>query len=133
MKLFWLLTIVGCLAGGFILYITVTSASGAPQEASGAAIAVACAVIPYCFARSLQLWNSGKQPINPKLNQICPFCGKVIMTGVAKCSYCASTLNFTKSAELERAISEEKTTLKEEQQEKAERARAHGFSWEESE
>ena len=133
MKLIWLLTIVGCLVGGLLLYITVTSASGAPQEAAGAAIAVACAVIPYCFARSLQLWNSGKQPINPKLNQICPFCGKVIMTGVAKCCHCASTLNLTKSAEIERAISEEEHTLKGHQQEKAEKVRAHGFRWEEPE
>jgi hypothetical protein len=55
MKFLWLLTIIGCVAGLFVLFFTLVGASGAPQEAAGAAIAIAFAVIPYCLARSVQL------------------------------------------------------------------------------
>ncbi len=47
----WLLTIAGSLFGGFVGVVGVLSAKGAPQEAFAAAIAVACAVIPYCLNR----------------------------------------------------------------------------------
>jgi hypothetical protein len=52
-KTLWLLTIVGCFVGGLIGMVGVVAAKGAPQEASAAAIAVACAVIPYCLARAV--------------------------------------------------------------------------------
>lgn len=53
--LFYILTIFGGLIGGLILITTLVSANGAPQEAAGAAIAVAFVVIPYCMARAFEL------------------------------------------------------------------------------
>lgn len=51
-RLLWALVILGVLAGGFVLFATLTIAKGAPQEAAGAAVAVALAVLPYCLARA---------------------------------------------------------------------------------
>jgi hypothetical protein len=54
----WLLTIAGSLFGGFIGVVGVFAAKGAPQEASAAAMAVACAAIPYCLARAVsEIWE----------------------------------------------------------------------------
>ena len=50
---FWGLTLLGSLLGGVILVIGVFTANGAPQEAAAAAIALGCAVIPYCVARAI--------------------------------------------------------------------------------
>ena len=52
-KLLWILTIVGSILGAFAAIIGITAATGAPQEASAAAIGVALAVIPYCLARAV--------------------------------------------------------------------------------
>lgn len=52
--LFWLLTMLSCMVGGFFLMIALLASTGAPQEAAGAAIAVAFAVVPYCFTRALE-------------------------------------------------------------------------------
>jgi NhaP-type Na+/H+ or K+/H+ antiporter len=50
--------IAGCLFGAFVGVVGVLVAKGAPQEASAAAIAVACAVIPYCLARAVsEIWE----------------------------------------------------------------------------
>lgn len=49
----WALTIFGSLAGGFTLIHTFAAAKGAPQQAAGAAMAIAVAVIPYCLARAV--------------------------------------------------------------------------------
>ena len=47
----WLLAFLGALVGGVILLGSL-SASSAPQQGAGAAVAVACAVIPYVIARA---------------------------------------------------------------------------------
>jgi hypothetical protein len=52
-SIFWLLTILGSLAGAFTLTQTFSAAKSAPQEAAGAALAAALAVIPYCLARAV--------------------------------------------------------------------------------
>ena len=52
-KFLWVCTMLGSLIGLFFLLVVLTAAKGAPQEAAGAAIAVACAVIPYCLARAV--------------------------------------------------------------------------------
>jgi hypothetical protein len=49
----WIITLIGSAIGFFVLIITLFGSNGAPQEAAGAAIAVAFSVIPYCFARAL--------------------------------------------------------------------------------
>jgi hypothetical protein len=40
-----------------LLFLTFTTANGAPQEASGAAIALAICVIPYVFTRACQAFT----------------------------------------------------------------------------
>ena len=130
MKFFWFLTIAGCAAGGLVLFVTLATASGAPQEASGAAVAVEFAVIPYCLTRSLQLWNSGESPKRASGTQRCPFCDKIIKERVAKCCYCTSTLNQTKTSEIEQIISDGRLDLlKKEESEEIKRARASGMDW----
>lgn len=51
----YLFVLAGASIGGLQLYLTFTAAESAPQEAAGAAMAVACAVIPYVFVRALQI------------------------------------------------------------------------------
>ena len=51
-KVLWVFTLLGSLLGGLFGVLGLLTAHGAPQEAAAAAIAVACAVIPYCFARA---------------------------------------------------------------------------------
>lgn len=46
------LAAIGALLGGVVLVLSVVLSSGAPQQAAGAAIAVALAVIPYVLARA---------------------------------------------------------------------------------
>lgn len=48
----WGLCRLGSVIGLIILVATFFLSNGAPQEASGAALALGCAVIPYCLARS---------------------------------------------------------------------------------
>jgi hypothetical protein len=49
----WIVTILGALVG-FAQMMMLESATGAPQQAAGAAMAVASAVIPYVFARAVE-------------------------------------------------------------------------------
>jgi hypothetical protein len=51
---FWILTVLGSLMAAGVLVITVLLATGAPQQAAGAAIACAVAIIPYVLARAVE-------------------------------------------------------------------------------
>ena len=51
---FMVLTIIGSLLGGVELLNVMVLAKSAPQQAAGAAQAVAFAVVPYCLARAIQ-------------------------------------------------------------------------------
>lgn len=51
-KALWFLTILCALLAAIVLGLTVLVSSGAPQQAAGAAIAAALAIIPYVLARS---------------------------------------------------------------------------------
>jgi hypothetical protein len=53
MKWLWLLVVGGCVMGGFQAAATL-EADSAPKQAAGMAMAIAWAVIPYCFVRALQ-------------------------------------------------------------------------------
>lgn len=53
-KALWVLTLLSAVAGAFLGIIGILEAKGAPQEASAAAIALAIAVIPYCFTRACE-------------------------------------------------------------------------------
>lgn len=51
----WALALLSAGFGMLELIFTMVRAESAPQQAAGAAMAVAFAVIPYCIARALQL------------------------------------------------------------------------------
>jgi hypothetical protein len=52
-RIFWIITLFGSGLGVLMLLATLFFSDGAPQEAAGAAISVAFAVIPYCLARAI--------------------------------------------------------------------------------
>lgn len=58
MRLFWLFTAIFAVVAALILFAALMTAKGAPQEASGAAIALCCAVIPYVFTRAIEGWQT---------------------------------------------------------------------------
>jgi hypothetical protein len=62
MRFFWLCTGIFAVFAALILFATLASAKGAPQEASGAAIALCCAVIPYVFTRAMEGWQTATWP-----------------------------------------------------------------------
>jgi hypothetical protein len=53
-KFGWMMAATGAILAGLILVGTVLLGSSAPQQAAGAAIAAAVAVIPYVFARAVE-------------------------------------------------------------------------------
>ena len=48
----WVVSLVGAVLGLFSLVTDLPRAEGAPQQAAGAALAIAFAAIPYVLARS---------------------------------------------------------------------------------
>lgn len=52
--LLYLGVLVGVALGTLLLVDAFISANGAPQQAAGAGLAVACVVIPYCLARAAE-------------------------------------------------------------------------------
>jgi predicted nucleic acid-binding Zn-ribbon protein len=56
-RIAWIGTFLFAVLGLVQLVYTVIHAESAPQQAAGAAIAVAWAAIPYCMARAIQLFN----------------------------------------------------------------------------
>jgi hypothetical protein len=46
---------LGALAGGLIIMSTMAGATSAPQEAAGYAMACALCVVPYVFARAIDM------------------------------------------------------------------------------
>ena len=53
-KLCWFGTVAGAVGGAFVGFVTIASASGAPQQAAGAAIGCLIVIAPYVFARAMQ-------------------------------------------------------------------------------
>jgi hypothetical protein len=54
MKGLWVLTLIASIVAGLVLVVVLAAAKGAPQEASGAAIALCIAIIPYVFTRAIE-------------------------------------------------------------------------------
>lgn len=50
----WLATIVASIIGLFFLAATMVFSDSAPQQAAGAAVALACSAIPYVFSRACE-------------------------------------------------------------------------------
>jgi formate/nitrite transporter FocA (FNT family) len=57
--LLWALCFLGALLGALWFFAVMILASGAPQEAAGAAQSVGLAVIPYVLARA---WDEASRP-----------------------------------------------------------------------
>ena len=60
---FYVVTIVGGLIGALLLIISFVFVDSAPQQGALAAVAVGCAVIPYCIARATQLLTDKSESI----------------------------------------------------------------------
>lgn len=56
-KFLWVMTAIGSVLGGLVVFLGVLGAKGAPQEAAAAAIGLSLAVIPYCLARAASEMN----------------------------------------------------------------------------
>ncbi len=52
-KFFWGLSLIASVLAAAFGLLTITTASGAPQEAAGAGIACFIAIVPYVFARGV--------------------------------------------------------------------------------
>lgn len=49
------LPLLGALVGGWTFFETMVSATSAPQQAAGMAMACAWAILPYVFAKSVEM------------------------------------------------------------------------------
>lgn len=64
----FVLSIIGAILGGLTLFFGGVFATGAPQQAAAAAMAVALPVIPYVLARAVQIiTQDGAQKRHNKL------------------------------------------------------------------
>jgi hypothetical protein len=52
MRAIWILPLLGSLIAGLEFFDSLISATSAPQQAAGAAMAMSWAVLPYVFARA---------------------------------------------------------------------------------
>lgn len=53
LRFVWLLPLFGAIAGGADIVLSWDSAKSAPQQTALAGFVLACAIIPYCFARAV--------------------------------------------------------------------------------
>lgn len=60
MKFFAVFIFLAGLLACAVLAFTLAGSSGAPQEAAGAAIALAIVAIPYCMGRAVQMWKESR-------------------------------------------------------------------------
>ena len=54
LKICWVVTAIGASIGLLLLFATMGGSESAPQEAAGAAMALAAAAIPYVFTRCIE-------------------------------------------------------------------------------
>jgi hypothetical protein len=57
MRFIWILPLLGSLVAGLQFFDSLISATSAPQQAAGAAMAMGWAVLPYVFARAAEELN----------------------------------------------------------------------------
>lgn len=77
MRGLYILPILGALLGGLEFLSTMAQASSAPQQAAGAAMAVAAAVLPYVLVRAMveMTERPAQEPPKPKRPRIQPMPG----------------------------------------------------------
>jgi hypothetical protein len=63
----WLFVLLGGIASVIQIFFTMRDAISSPQQAAGMAIAIAYAVVPYCFARAVEKIEIAKFKITPFL------------------------------------------------------------------
>lgn len=90
---FWTLAALAAVIAGFDLFTTVNIANGAPQQAAGAAMAAATAVVPYVFARAVDSITRSSQPATGSRGYTpetrpCPSCAEPIRRGASVCRFC---------------------------------------------
>lgn len=51
-KILWIISIVSSIIAALFIVIVVTQSESSPQVASGAAVGLAIAIIPYCISRA---------------------------------------------------------------------------------
>lgn len=62
LPMLWAITVVATVVAAFIAMWSIVGATGAPQQAAGAAVALCVAVIPYIFTRCFErIGNAGWQ------------------------------------------------------------------------
>jgi hypothetical protein len=93
MKVLWVLTILGAVAGTLTLLGTFMESASAPQQAAGAAVAVAFVALPYCFARAIEGIRHEKERdekpvIRVFATKLCPDCAESVRDGALKCHFC---------------------------------------------
>ncbi|MGC2493272.1 hypothetical protein [Candidatus Binatus sp.] len=62
MRAVWILPLLGSLIAGFEFFNSLISATSAPQQAAGAAMAMCWAVLPYVFARAAEGLSQAQAP-----------------------------------------------------------------------
>lgn len=67
----WIVTLLGCAIGALFLVDALIGDKSAPQQAAEAAVAVAFAIIPYCFSRAVDgLADSRRDDLLSPINEI---------------------------------------------------------------
>src|ERR1039458_1358178 len=78
----WWLTIIGVVAGTLTLVSALAESTSAPQQAAGAAVAVAFVALPYCFARAAEGIRSERErndkPFRVFNTKKCPECAESV-------------------------------------------------------
>jgi len=59
-QLLYCITLLASVVAAAVLFLTFAGTASAPQQAAGAAMAVAIAIIPYVFSRCVQITVSEK-------------------------------------------------------------------------
>ena len=93
MKVLWWLTIIGVAAGTLTLLSAFAESTSAPQQAAGAAVAVAFVALPYCFARAIEGIRHEKERDDKPVIRVlatkrCPDCAESVRDEALKCHFC---------------------------------------------